>query len=113
MEAKELKDIIIKALDDKKGEDITVIDVKEKTTITEYMVIASARSSTHVRSLCESVTEAVETAGGKALREEGVREGRWAVIDFGDVILHVFDDSSRDFYHLERLWGDGERISNT
>ncbi len=110
MEANELKEIVLKALDDKKGEGITCIDVKDKTTITEYMIIASAKSNTHVKSLCENALEEVEKAGGKALREEGVNEGRWAVIDFGDVILHVFDDSNRDFYHLERLWGEGEKL---
>lgn len=107
MDSKELACLICKTLDDKKGENIVYINVADKTVLADYMIIATGRSSTHVKSLCDYVEEEVEKAGLTATRKEGVNEGRWAVLDFGDVLLHVFDNSSRDFYHLERLWGEG------
>lgn len=107
MQAKQLTDLILKTLSDKKGEDIIYLNVADKTILAEYYIIATGRSNTHVKSLCDYVEEEVEKTGTTALRKEGITEGRWAVLDFGDVIVHIFDDSARDFYNLERLWGEG------
>lgn len=103
-------DMICKFLSEKKANDIVKIYVADKTIIADYFVIASARSSTQVKALSEYVEEFVEKNGGEVRRTEGVAEGRWAVIDAGDVIVHIFNDEQRLFYHLERIWGDGEKF---
>ena len=112
MESKELAEKICKYLSDKKAEDIVKIYVADKTVIADYFVIASGRSSTQVKALCENLEEFVETMGVFAKRKEGISDGRWAVLDLGDVIVHVFNDEQRLFYHLERIWGDGEKFSD-
>ena len=94
-------------LSSKKAEDILIIDVAEKTTLCDYLVIASGHSSTQVRALCDHVEEKLSEEGLEPRRTEGTREGRWGVLDYGDVIVHIFNDESRLFYHLERLWEDG------
>jgi ribosome-associated protein len=112
MESKVLAEVILSALKERKAFDIVKINVEEKTTVADYFIVASARSSTQVKSLSEHVEEAVEKNGGNVLRREGVQDARWIVLDFGDVILHLFNDETRLFYHLERLWGEGEVIPN-
>ncbi len=98
--------ILCDTLSAKKAHDIIKIDVKEKTVLADYFVVASARNAIQVKSLSEYAIEAVEKAGGEVVRKEGLDDGRWAAVDFGDVILHVFNDDMRLFYHLERLWSD-------
>ena len=104
--------VLIDSLTKRKAYDIVKIDVQEKTSIADYFIIASARSTTQVKSLAEFCEAEAEKAGAKILRKEGLQDGRWAIIDFGDVILHIFNDETRLFYHLERLWGEGEKIEN-
>lgn len=87
-----------------------MVDVREKTVICDYFVICSGRSTTQVKSLCENLEEHLSKAGIEPRRTEGVREGRWGVMDYGDVIVHVFNDESRLFYHLERLWDEGNNV---
>lgn len=103
-------DMICKFLSEKKANDIVKIYVADKTIIADYFVIASARSSTQVKALSEYIEEFVEKNGGEVRRTEGIAEGRWAVIDAGDIIVHIFNDEQRLFYHLERIWGDGEKF---
>ncbi|MCQ2398989.1 MAG: ribosome silencing factor, partial [Clostridia bacterium] len=110
MEAKELAEKICKVLSDKKALDVTCIFVAEKTIVADYYVIATAKSSPHVKALSEYVEEEIEKNEIVALRREGTREGRWAVIDYGDVIVHIFNDETRDFYNLEKLWADGGNV---
>ncbi|MBQ9485529.1 MAG: ribosome silencing factor [Clostridia bacterium] len=104
MESKEFADRICAILDAHKAEDVRVIDLHGKTEVADFFVIASGRSMTHTRSLIDNVEEELEKECISPIREEGVREGRWAVIDYGDVIVHVFNDETRLFYHLEALW---------
>lgn len=106
MEAKEKAKIICDVLSVKKAYDVLKIDVSEKTVLADYFIICSGKSSTQVRSLAEYAEEEIEKRGGEVRRKEGTDEGRWVVVDFGDVILHVFNDDTRLFYHLERLWSD-------
>ncbi len=106
----ELTEIIIKALSDKKARDIVKINVADKTVIADYFIICDAQSSNQVRALCDFVEEEVEKCGTSVLRREGVTEGRWAVLDFGEVIVHVFNSESREFYRIERLWGGESNI---
>ena len=112
MKSEVLAEVILSALKERKAFDIVKINVEEKTTVADYFVVASARSSTQVKSLSEHIEEAVEKNGGTLLRREGVQDARWIVLDFGDVIVHLFNDETRLFYHLERLWGEGEQIPN-
>ena len=108
MEILELTQEIGRYLSSKKAEDILLIDVREKTTLCDYFVIASGRNTTQVRALCENLEEHLSKQGLEPRRTEGVREGRWGVLDYGDVVVHIFNDESRLFYHLERFWTEGE-----
>lgn len=98
-------------LSSKKAEDIVMIDVEEKTTLCDYFVIASGHSATQVKSLCDNLEEKMSEKGVEPRRTEGTKEGRWGVLDYGDVIVHVFNDESRLFYHLERLWEESSNIT--
>ncbi len=104
--SKEFATAICNSLKDHKAEDVVLIDVKGKTEVADYFVVAGGRSMTHTRSLIEYTEEEMEKIGYSPIRCEGVKEGRWAVLDYGDVIVHIFNDESRLFYHLESLWGD-------
>ena len=110
MTSEEILDIVIKAVKDKKAKEVVKIDVSQKTILADYFVICDAQSGSQVKAICENAEEQVEKAGGTVLRKEGVAEGRWAVIDFGGVICHVFNSESREFYRIERLWVDGDNI---
>lgn len=110
MEVLELTQEIGNYLSSKKAEDILLIDVREKTALCDYFVIASGRNTTQVRALCENLEEHLSKQGIEPRRTEGVRDGRWGVLDYGDVIVHIFNDESRLFYHLERLWTEGENV---
>ena len=104
---------VCKALADKRGKDIVCLYVREKTDLCDYFVIASGSNAPQIRAMGERVEELVERELGLVpTRTEGVRDGRWAVVDYGDVIVHIFNDDTRLFYHLERLWGDGEKFED-
>ena len=95
---------ICNALSDKLGKDIIALYVREKTDLCDYFVIASGSNAPQIRAMGERVEELVEKNLGVApTRTEGVRDGRWAVVDYGDVIVHIFNDETRLFYHLERF----------
>ncbi len=103
---------ICKFLSDKKAYGIVYIDVESKTSLCDYFIICSGRSATQVKALAENVDEKMEKEHGLTpRRKEGVREGRWAVLDYEDVIVHIFNDEERDFYRLERLWEDGKNLT--
>ncbi len=108
--SKELAEKICEIIIDKKGEDVLSINVTGKTGVADYFVVASGRSMTHTRALIEYAMEETEKMGYAPIRAEGVKEGRWAVLDYGDVIVHVFNDETRLMYHLEALWGDNENV---
>lgn len=111
MTSKEKCLLICQLLSDKKAGDIVYIDVAEKTSLCDYFIVCSGRSSTQVKSLADNLEEKLEKEYGEMpRRREGVREGRWAVVDYADVIVHIFSDEERDFYNLERLWEDGKNI---
>ena len=112
MEGKELALAVCKALSDKKAHDIVTVDVADQTIMCSYFVIASGSSTTQVRALGDHVEEELEKKGVNAIRKEGLREGRWGVLDYGDVIVHIFNDESRLFYYLERLWDSGKNVEH-
>ena len=109
--SKELAVAVCKALADKRGKDIVALYVREKTDLCDYFIIASGSNAPQIRAMGERVEELVEKEFGIVpTRTEGVRDGRWAVIDYADVIVHIFNDETRLFYHLERLWTDGGNL---
>ncbi len=110
MVPKELKDKIVELFTEKKANDITVISIAKQTTIADYFVIVTARSTTQAKALAENLEESLEKDEVFALRKEGIRDARWIVIDYGSVIVHIFNDETRDFYNLEKLWTQGENI---
>ena len=99
-----LRDLIAVSLDDGKAEDIRVLDVRELTSITDYMVVASGRSSRQVKGLKERVLEAARELDIRPIGVEGENGGEWILIDFGDVIVHTMQHETREFYQLEKLW---------
>lgn len=109
--SKELAQAICLALSAKKAKDIATVYVREKSSLCDYFVIASGTSSTQVRAMGEYVEEQMEKQFSLSpVREEGLRDGRWSVLDYGDVIVHIMQDETRLFYHLERLWADGGNL---
>ena len=111
VQSKQLVEVVCKALADKRGKDIVSLYVREKTDLCDYFLIASGSNAPQIRAMGERVEELVERELGLVpTRTEGVRDGRWAVIDYGDVIVHIFNDETRLFYHLERLWQTGENL---
>lgn len=104
MTALDLQALAIEALEELKGEEITVIDVKGKTSVTDCMIIATGRSERHVKSLANEVAYQAKQRGEPALGVEGENTGRWVLVDLGDVIVHVMLKDVRDFYQLEKLW---------
>ncbi len=111
MTSKEKCTLVCRILSSKKAGDIVYIDVAEKTSLCDYFIVCSGRSTTQVKSMAENLEEKLQKEYGEIpRRREGVREGRWAVLDYADVIVHIFNNEERDFYNLERLWENGKNI---
>lgn len=105
MQTEELVKIVTTELDFRKGENVTVIDVKGRTSVTDYMILATATSERHARSLCGYVTEKVKESGVRPLGVEGEQGGSdWVLLDLDDIIVHVMTAQARDLYQLEKLW---------
>lgn len=104
-----LATLVTTALDDLKGQQITVLDVRHLTSVTDTMVVASGRSDRHVRALADTVVEKCAEAGVRALGVEGQKSGEWVLVDLGDVVVHVMLPRVREFYSLEKLWDLGGR----
>lgn len=104
-------DKICDLLDSKKGNDITIINISHLSSIADYFIIACAKSTTQVRALAEYVEDTMAKDGMEPIRKEGYSEGRWAVIDYGDFIVHIFHDQTKLFFSLDELWGDGHNIT--
>ncbi|ACZ76023.1 MULTISPECIES: ribosome silencing factor [Dickeya] len=105
MQGQALQDFVIDKLDDLKGQDIVALNVKGKSSITDYMVICTGTSSRHVSSIADHVVQESRAAGLMPLGVEGENDADWVVVDLGDVIVHVMQEESRHLYELEKLWG--------
>lgn len=105
--------IIVKACEDKNGIDIKVLKISKLTSIADYFVIVSGNSSNQVMAIADEVEEKVLREENVEFSKEGHRSGRWILMDFNDIIVHVFHKEQREFYDLERLWSDGEEINIT
>ncbi len=104
MQSEQLKDLVINAIEEIKGNDIKCLDVSELTSVTDYMVIASGTSNRHVKSVADSVMDVCKKQGIRPLGMEGQAQSEWVLVDLGDVVVHVMLPATRAFYDLERLW---------
>ncbi len=100
----------VKILDSKKAQEIKCLRIDDKTVIADYFVICRGSSNTQIRALAGELEEKMREKGVELLRDEGTNEAIWAVLDFGSVIVHIFDRASHDFYKLDKLWSDAEDI---
>lgn len=107
---KEMAKLACKALDDKKGQDIKVIDIHEVSVIADYFIIASGTNANQVQAMVDNVEEELGRAGFDAKQIEGSKNSNWILMDYGDLIVHVFDEENRLFYDLERIWRDGKIV---
>ena len=107
---RELAEIAVKALDSKKGKEIRLIRIDKITTLAEYFVICTGTSNTQINALCDAVEKELTEKGEEPLHREGYRGGTWVLLDYGCVVVHVFNDEARKFYSLEHLWADGEEV---
>ena len=97
---------LCEVLDNKKALDILAVNVADKTIIADWFIIASGRSTTQVKALCDELEEKAAERGLIARRKEGYQEGRWIVVDFGTILVHLVHPEEREYYNLERLWVD-------
>lgn len=111
MDARKMVEIAYKALDEKKGEDIQIIKVGDVSVIADYFLIVNGNSDPQVQALVNNVQEALAKEGVHPKQIEGVRNSSWILMDYGDVVIHVFSKEDRCFYDLERVWKDGKFLS--
>lgn len=107
MNSEQLSSLVVDALDDTKAQDIIKLDVRNMTTVTDYMIVASGTSNRHVRALVENVAEKAGKAGHKPIGIEGEEGGEWVLLDLQDALVHVMLPKVREFYNLEKLWSLG------
>ena len=114
MELQEIVKLCETALDDMKAEDILVVDVMGKSSMSDVLIFATGTSTRHVKSLAHSVNSDAKNAGLEPLGMEGTNEGQWALVDIGDIVVHIMLPDVREFYQLERLWqGDPEETKKS
>ncbi|MCG3176338.1 MAG: Ribosomal silencing factor RsfS [Candidatus Omnitrophica bacterium] len=94
---------------ERKAEDITIMDMKDRSALCDTFVVMSGSSTVRVKAIVDRIEEAIEEAGGRVYHKEGYQEAQWVLMDLGDVVVHVFHEQMRRFYALERLWGDAPR----
>lgn len=110
-QAKKMVKIAYQALDEKKGEDIKIINLEGISVLADYFIIANGTNSSQVQALVDNVEEELHKAGYSLNQREGYSNGNWVLLDFSDVIVHIFDRENRLFYDLERIWRDGKEIA--
>ena len=110
MNTKEIALLAIDALEDKKAEDIRIIDISEISTIADYFIIADGSNKSQIQAMADNVSERLGRAGVTVRQIEGYQNANWILMDFQDIIIHIFDRENRLFYDLERIWRDGVLI---
>ena len=109
-EARELARMACAALEDKKAIDIKVIDIEKISTLADYFIIASGANRNQVQAMADNVEEVLGRAGHPVKQVEGYQTANWILMDYGDIVIHIFDEENRLFYDLERIWRDGQSI---
>lgn len=109
-QSKEMAKLAYQALDDKKAQDIRIIDISKVSVLADYFIIASGSNRNQVQAMADNVEEELGKAGYPSRQVEGYNTANWVLLDYGDVIIHVFDQENRLFYDLERIWRDGSAI---
>lgn len=107
----EMVQLAYKALEDKKSEDIKIIEIGDISIIADYFVIANGTNPSQVEAMVDAVTQELGKASYEAKRIEGVRNSGWVLMDYGDVVIHIFSKEDRLFYDLERIWRDGKTVA--
>ena len=102
--------IALKALEDKKARDVKIIDISQVSVLADYFIIANGASATQIQTLSDAVSQALGKEGLVTKQVEGYQNAQWVLLDFGDLIVHIFDEENRLFYDLERIWLDGKPI---
>lgn len=111
--SKEMTKLALEALEDKKAEDIRIIDISEVSVLADYFIIASGSNPSQLQAMTDNVEEKLGRAGHPVKQVEGYDSANWILMDFGDIIVHVFDKENRLLYNLERIWRDGKTIEKT
>jgi len=109
-QSKKMAAIACKALDEKKGEDIRIIDISKISVLADYFIIANGTNDSQIRAMVDEVEDSLLKAGYPVKQREGYGLGNWVLLDFQDIIVHVFDKENRLFYDLERIWSDGKEV---
>ncbi len=110
-ESRKMTELVIDALEEKKAEDITILDISEISVLADYFVIADGNNRNQVQAMADSVEEALGRAGYEPKQIEGYQTANWILMDYKDVIIHVFSKEDRGFYDLERIWRDGKPMT--
>ena len=110
-ESRKMTELVIDALEEKKAEDITILDISEISVLADYFVIADGNNRNQVQAMADSVEEALGRAGYEPKQIEGYQTANWILMDYKDVIIHVFSKEDRGFYDLERIWRDGKPVT--
>lgn len=110
MEKNELVTLALEAMQDKKAEDIRLIDISEVSVVADYFMIAGGSNRSQIQAICDNVEEKLGRAGHPVRQIEGYETANWILMDFGDLIVHIFDKENRLLYDLERLWRDGKEV---
>ena len=110
-ESRKMTELVIDALEEKKAEEITILDISEISVLADYFVIADGNNRNQVQAMADSVEEALGRAGYEPKQIEGYQTANWILMDYKDVIIHVFSKEDRGFYDLERIWRDGKPVT--
>lgn len=111
MESKELADIVVNLIQSKKGYDITILDLRDLSAVADYFIICSGDANVHVKAIADEIDKMLRKNGIKCYHKEGYNSLNWVLLDYFDVVVHVFRKESREFYNLEKLWGDAKTIN--
>lgn len=109
-QAKEMARLAVEALEDKKAVDVRILNIEEISTLADYFIIASGNNRNQVQAMADNVEETLGRAGHQAKQIEGYQNANWILLDYGDVVIHLFDEENRLFYDLERIWRDGHEV---
>ena len=109
-QSKKMAKLAYKALEEKKGEDIRIIDISNISVMADYFIIANGTNASQISALVDAAEESLEKEGYVVKQREGYKLSNWVLLDFGDIIIHIFDKENRLFYNLERIWSDGREV---